>query len=431
MASRLPAGFYHWCLVLAFAATLRIRVRAGDVSSFLVVELMTYPVAACLLMELLVRHRLMDELRRVYRRNRPLAWYVGYAAFASVLGLARSADALHAFKELFPAIALYALVVMTVDSYGRIIGLLVANLAGAMVTVLLCVLQAATGGPYLVSQSEHIDKKLDLAGDHMAQIPTGLFGHPNAVALVLLPVAVFLVIATWPGLVPGRRLRLAMLGLLASTMFVLVGTYAKGALVWLAAGVGLLLLPRWFDRHRLALSVATVVLGIIALTVLSVAYFEEGDPRAGSFVSRIELWRAAIMVIAADKSVAFLGNGHGGALMEEISLVDFPNAHNAWLNQVLTFGLPALAFYLAAFFVALRSLARVVRAALHPVRSLSLAAMASLTALWGEYFLEPSDGGVIFPCQLFTLFALAAIVRPGLMPDGPQGDEVDDASRRK
>ena len=47
-------------------------------------------------------------------------------------------------------------------------------------------------------------------------------------------------------------------------------------------------------------------------------------------------------------------------------------------------------------------------------RCVALAVMASLMALLGEYFFEPTDRGGSFQAQLFTLLALASLYRARL-----------------
>ena len=89
---------------------------------------------------------------------------------------------------------------------------------------------------------------------------------------------------------------------------------------------------------------------------------------------------------------------------------EYPNPHNAWISQALTYGVPALVFYLAAFGGAFRSLAQRIRSGDGSTRAVALATMASLMALLGENFFEPADRGPVFQAQLFLLFAMAARV---------------------
>jgi O-antigen ligase len=358
--------------------------------------------------ELLARPRLAASLR-MYRCNRPLVWYVGYAGLASVVGLARSSDSLQAFHDLVSAFAFYILVVVTVDTRARLLGLLATALAGALPGLGLGLLQVATGGFYLVPRSENVEAKLDLAGDAIRNTPTGLLPHPNGMALYLMPIALFLVVAVWHGFGDHRR-RLVLGGLLATTLFILKMTYAKGVYSWFAAGVVFLVLPRPFHRARFWIALAITLVGIALLIYLAIAAVLSGGTQYGTIISRLELWFTALDILQIDRFVTVFGSGSPQLLARGILSFEYPNPHNAWLSQALTYGVPALVFYLAMFVSALRGLGRKALAADPTVRAIALAAMASLMALLGENFFEPADRGSTYQAQLFLLLAVAARV---------------------
>lgn len=408
----LTPGFYILTLVLAFISTTEIRVRVAESPSFTLLELGIYPASACFIAEMLLRPRLVERLRQLYWRNRAIAWYAGYAALATLIGLVRSPDTLKIFKDLFPALVLYVLVYLTADSHGRVLGLLAACLAGALLSVGLGLSQIAFGGPYVAELSMHLEAKQDIAGNAIDQVPTGIFGHPNALGALLLPVAIFLICSTWPGYRSSRRLGLGSLAILTVTLFVLQMSFVKGVYTWLAAAIVFLAIPRWLDRWRFPIAMVTPFVGIIALTWLSIHTFMEGDMMLSTMISRIELWLGAIDIISSDDFVLVFGNGSALMGARDFATMDYGNAHNAWIDQVLNYGLPALGLYLACFFVALRSLGQALVGATIPQRALVLATMSSVMALLGENFFEPVDRGVVFQAQLFILFALASIWRP-------------------
>jgi O-antigen ligase len=410
--SALTAGFYALTVAATFLSTIDLRIRpVPGGPSFAIVELVVHPILLCLLAEAIARPRFAARVGELFAANRPLVLYVGYAALASIIGGARSSDSLQACKDLIAAFGLYALIVLTVDSHARQLGILIAFLCGALVHIGLAVVQAQTGGPYLVPLSENIEAKLDFAGNLVTKIPTGLLAHPNGLAILLLPVALFSIAATWPGLGWVRRPSIAMACTFAMTLLVLKLTYVKGVFAWLAAGLVFLVLPRRFDRWRTALAVGAVVGGVAALTAMSLQAFLEGEHVFGTILSRIELWLAAIEVLRSDNFVVVFGSGDALFAQQSLITFDYPNAHNAWLNQALTYGVPAMVLYLAAFFVGFRSLAQQIARSAHPARPLALAAMASLMALLGESFFEPTDRGVLFQAELFVLFGLASIGR--------------------
>ena len=413
----LTRGFYQLTLVAVFltaAAEIGVRALPG-LPTLSLLELVVIPAALCLIVEILCRPRLRALSRACYRRNRPVVWYSGYAALASLAGLGRSLDTLRSFHELAIAGALYVLVCLTVDDEARMRRLLAAALAGAMVNVGLAVLQIGAGGPYIVPVSENIDAKLDLAGNVAGHLVTGLFNHPNGLAVFLLPVVLFLLAAAWAGFHTARRRGPLMAALLALALLVLARTYAKGAYAWLAAGGLALVLPRRFDRHRAWLAMAVAVAGVATLTWVSLDAFLEGDPALATIVSRIELWGATLDILQSDSFVAGFGGG-GSQLAGRTIAFEYTNAHNAWLDQTLTYGVPALVFYLGAYLTAFRSLARRIRSESHPTRTLAIATYASLLAILGESFFEPTNHSIAFQAQLFLLFAIAGASPGSISP---------------
>jgi hypothetical protein len=410
MRPALPAGFYHLTLVATLAMVIEVRLRPlPGLPNLSLVELIVVPAVLALLAERTLRPRQTASLV-IYRWNRPLVWYVAYAGLASLVGLLRSSDSLQAYHDLVTSFGLYVLVVVTVDTRARLAGLLAANLGAAIVSLGLALLQITTGGFYLLPRSENIDSKLDLAGEVVGNVAAGLQAHPNGLALYLLPIAVFLVVGAWRGFGAKRQPSLALAVVLAVTLVVLQMTYAKGVYAWLVAGVVFLALPRLLDRWRFWIALVFPFLGIAFLVWLSISAFLEGDLQYGTVISRVELWLAALDIIEADRFVTIVGSGGPQLMSVGLLSFEYPNPHNAWISQALTYGVPALVFYVAAFGSAFRSLAHKVRSGDPSTRALALATMASLIALLGENFFEPADRGTIYQAQLLMLFAVAARV---------------------
>jgi hypothetical protein len=423
----LPAGFYHLALLAVFVAAFDLRLRpVPGLPSLSLVEMVAVPTLLAAFAEMSLRPW-MAVRRSFYRPNRPLVGYVGYAGLASVVGLVRSDDSLQAFHDLLPAFALYALVVLTVDTHARLRGVLVASFAAAIPGIALAVLQVATGGFYLVPLSENVEAKLDLAGDVAGNAATGLLAHPNGLALYLLPIALFLAVGAWRGFGRERRLSPALAAVGAVTFFVLAMTYAKGVYAWLVAGLLFLALPRRFERRRFWIALLVPVVGIVVLVWISIYAILQGDLQYGTVVSRIQLWLAALDILQTDGFVRVFGGGGPQLISTGTLSFEYPNPHNAWLSQALTYGIPALVLYLAAFGSAFRSLQRQLQSEDGATRAIALATMAALLALLGENFFEPADRGSVYQSQLCLLFALSAAganvaarsVRPELSSAGP------------
>lgn len=418
--SALPAGFYHLTLVAVVVSVIEVRVRPlPGLPSLDLLELIAFPTCLAALAELVARPQIAPALA-LYRHNRPLAGYIAYAGFAALVGLARSSDSLQAFHDLGTAFALYALTVNTVDSLPRLLGVLAAGLAGALPGLVLALVQIATGGGYVVPRSANIEAKLDLGGDVARNVPTGLHAHPNGLALYLLPIAIFLAVGAWRGFGDCRRPSRALGAILALTLLVLKMSYAKGVYAWLALALAFLALPRRFERARFWIALGVPFAGIAILVWLAVDAFVRGDLQYGTVISRIELWLSALDILQSDRFVAVFGSGGPQLLARGMVSFEYPNPHNAWLSQALTYGAPALVLYLAAYASAFRSLARRLRCADGAGRAVALAAMASLMALFGENFFEPADRGSVFQSQLLLVFAIAARAA-ALVPAPPFG----------
>ena len=90
----------------------------------------------------------------------------------------------------------------------------------------------------------------------------------------------------------------------------------------------------------------------------------------------------------------------------------YSNAHNNLINQVLYFGLPALALMLLLFFATLVRLSKLIKVADGQRRTTAIVLFTSLIALFGEHFFEPVTDSVVLQAQFFMLLGLAeAMVR--------------------
>jgi hypothetical protein len=399
-------GYYYLAVALAFAATIPIRIRVGlnwNISDFIAL-----PAGACLLIEAARSPLVGDRLRALYRANRVVFWYFAWATIAAVFGLVRSDDSLRTWLYLVPGFVLYALVGLTADRPSRIRAVLVASLAGTSCHLALGLAQGLFGGPYLLKVSNITEAKLGLGGDVLAHAPVGLFAHPNALGVFLLPVTLFLVV-----LVLARgRYRPILFAILLVDASVLALAQVKGVLAFLALGIALLLVPRPLERWRFALSLTAPVLSIAALVGFAIWRFLDGHSEMGTMVARLELSHQAILVLMTDTFTQVFGNGYPLFAKGKFFSVGYPDAHNAWLNQALGFGLVALVLYLGAFATSLWMLCRKLATGWNADRPLVLAAVTSLAVLLGEQFFEPVDRDVAAVAHLFLLFALAVVLPP-------------------
>ena len=401
----MTVGFYYLTVVLALAIMLPFRVRAG--ASLALADLVAFPAAACLLIEGLRSPRVRARMRELQRINPVVVAYMVWTLFTAVVGLARSSDVLKIEHDLLPGFTLYFLIGLTIDRPQRLRALVTACCVGVACHVVLGLIQFRFGGPFLTPTSPGLEGKLDVSGEIVTNNVVGLFPHPNGLALFLLS-PVLVGIALLPALRARGRWILAIA--VAVVLFVLVETQGKGALAYLCIGILLLAIPARFGRARVWLAIVLPLVAIVGILWYSVSRFVGGDAAFGTLITRLELWNHAIEIIRDDTFTKLVGNGYPLFGTTVVGTFEYPNAHNAWLNNVLSFGLPGLAMYLGCFAMGIRLALRKLPDATGPARAALAGCMASLAALFGEYFFEPADRGEIYAGQVFLLLAVIAVL---------------------
>jgi hypothetical protein len=250
-----------------------------------------------------------------------------------------------------------------------------------------------------------------LEGNTASNLAMGLYPHPNGLAMFLIPAFLLtwtiIIKRTWKGIVPVT----AAVALIVLLSYDLAFTYAKGAYAWLGIGIALTFLPRLPSQLRLAIGIAAFLLGTVGLTSYALATISSTTELSswGTILTRYQLWQASLHIIQNDYFVSLFGSGYTEVinLSKIFSNIEYANSHNALINQVLAFGVPALVFYLWAV---LSGLARVSR---QKYTDSSVASMtgaflyAAIPAYVGISFFEPANEDVVLQAQLFLLLALS------------------------
>jgi O-antigen ligase len=406
-------------VLIVFCMTLDYRLEFGveGLPSVTIVEALCY-LAVLFLFARLAREgdALVGRLVAMHRKNRPVLWYFLWTGLASVASLVRSSDSLRFYKDLFPGLVVYVLISVCIVSDDAMKGSIIAFLVGCFLILMVGLSQSLTGLPRVVALGGAAVYKTDFWGARAGiNLATGFFLHPNAYAIFLLPVALLFV-----GLLlhkgaggPIRKVVLALL--LALTAYNLAASFAKGVIVWVVVGTGLLLFVQRVRRPR-AISTVVIMIALVAIiSMYGVGALGAIDQPYGTMVTRLQLWKAGIDLIVNDPFVLFLGNGFSGmmASSELYAGSVYPNAHNTYINQVIYFGLPALLLYLALSVQALRRLSRIMRnSGYEGVAARVL--FSTIAALLGIYFFEPANEGVILQMQFFAVLAFANAFGTGL-----------------
>ncbi len=399
---------YHLTLLVVVAATVDYRFFA-DVPGLPSITLLEIAaLVAVILSTALLRGRpgIRQRAYRVVRSNQMVFGYLGWITLAALVNLAWSSVPAATLKDLLAGFILFLLVAVSVRGANEARGVLAIYLLGAMVQVVLASAQVMFGGPRPVPVAEVAAYKQDVLGGGVLDVETvvtGLFMHPNGLALFILPAALLILAQVSYGHVSLPK-RLGLVFMLALSLFALWHTQAKGAFAWLVIGVMVLSLPNAMAPWRAPAGWTGLLGGIVVIILASMWLYQEMG-QLGTVVSRIQLIAAALAVLEDNMLVLTIGGGsdHMYAYSNVFSNMEYASSHNTYLDQALLFGLPGLLFYLGILLSALRRVAaapqqpfdgrwQMIRRFLH----------AALIALLGAFFFEPG----LFGSHLQAIFFL-------------------------
>lgn len=393
-------------LLSLFAVGFDYRLSAGSGPTLALLELVAFFGMFVWFADLVWNQRLV--LGQTIAAARSLRWVVAYFTWAFITiwpGFTRSTENLFAFRNLFPSLVICFLILAHVRERRDVILCLWAYLCGVMVNVVLAGAQKVLGYPYPNGLHAGALIKMDLEGQFITNTPAGFFVHPNGLAVFLIPAVILLTCGLRVGLFSGWRGGAFQGILLAATTAALYVTYAKGALLWVGFGAAIGFSPAWARRRIGWLSVAV-------LSVIPLILFIGNDPfdwklrTMNSMFTRFEIWSAAFRAMVVDPYVLAFGNGFQAIYLQTLRHSELPylNAHNNVLNQVVFFGLPALALYLLGLWALLHQAGQAIRKS--EDNKLLVCLVGVVVALFGEHFFEPVLDSVALQAEYYAFFAL-------------------------
>lgn len=331
-------------------------------------------------------------LGTAWRANRWLLLYFAWAFVAALIGLLNLGPSLFIWRNILPALVLFVLASAALDSHKRILGAMFWFILASLPNTLLAISQRLFNKPFPVKLNVASALKMDVDGRLISAAVSGLFNHPNALSVFLIPAVLlaFGLTVKRTGLHPAARFVSAAILLLG--LAALGFTHAKGAWAWTAFGVGLMLLPaRWLKFKHAWLALATLtVAAVVALTGISL--YIGGSLQ--TMLTRVLLWKSAAHALWADPFAFIFGSAQDAVWYASARLADlqYANAHNTYLNQMVNFGLPALVLYLAGLVAAIRAGGQALRSATSPeLANLSQMVLVTMLAIAGENFFEPAS----------------------------------------
>jgi hypothetical protein len=167
---------------------------------------------------------------------------------------------------------------------------------------------------------------------------SGLFGHPNAMAIYLL--GGFMLALSWP--VQHRWswvVKFVLLALIGGSLYL---TYAKSSLLVLGLAVGWYLLQHWLRSGRRLFGM-TIIGGGLILILLGVVIPLIPEVFLRTFYWRVGLWQIAWDQLAAYPTTLIFGNG----LDRFAQIAYYAQPHNTYIFMLLEYGIFGLIWLLA------------------------------------------------------------------------------------
>lgn len=401
--------------IIAFFCVFEYRIFSGQsgMMSFVVVELLSYLVLMIYLADAIIYPEMPGKQFLAANSGvKILCYYFLWIGFVSAAGLlAFGPYSLARFKDFSPSIVVLLSVVFWVNNPRALRGVLIGYASAVTLNVILAIMQSHFGWPYINDVGSTAFAKMDFDGAVVrGSLAVGMYGHPNGLAMLLIPSIIFcfgLIVSP----VYSARQKILSAAFASASVYALIHTYSKGALSWVAWGCVLLIFQRivpirHFWIYILAMSFS--IGGMLAFGLLK-AHDISG---MGTMMGRWTHWTATLHVFETHPLVLLFGNGSDylmrtSLLYSHLSYT-YPNSHNAYLNQVLLYGLPALfLWFIGVMSVLWHAAKRTNVANDSPEGALLPAVIVAVLALMGEYFFEPYVEGVTFQAQLFLLLGLS------------------------
>ncbi|MBM5572350.1 MULTISPECIES: O-antigen ligase family protein [Deefgea] len=412
MTPKSKASFLNYFLVTAmFFMAVDLRVFSGfsGFVSFTVLELLIYVGCAYIFLSLVANpYSYWQRIKNSLQAARPLIIFLVFATIATFLALLSGRiDGLQLFKDLLPSILLALILVFAVDDINQLKKLTIIFVLVGFVSALLGVSQGLLGGPYPFPVDISSLGKMGLDGKVLTgNVAIGFFRHPNGLGVYLVPIFVGFFVALFSDLTVVKKIFCFFSLLLVCIVFYYA--QVKGAFAWsLIGGLSGLAILKFGDK--LSIWILALFPGIIFIIVY--ASLTSNEQTLSTMQTRYQLWQAAMYVFSR-----FDLNFFVGSLREEMYTATnyftmgrfpYPNAHNAYLNIVINYGVLALLAYVFMIVHVVKSCPSI-----SPNMSIYNAAYkGAFLGLLGQNFFEPTAEGVLVQSQFYILVAAILIVK--------------------
>lgn len=399
-----------FCCILAAGLDVRFKeISGGRGPASNLLELLMVVIFLFALADSAVnRYHVSSVLGAAWRSNRFVVLYAVWAMFASLVGVAYYPLSLFVFRNLLPAFLFFAMATYAFRRNSDFFWALVVFVIAAAPNMVLGMSQLILGKPYPIPLNLASSVKMDVDGTFVKIAVSGLFNHPNALSVYLLPVFLVALGLLFSRIRMSFWIRLGLFLGACAAAGLLFATKAKGSWLWVAFGMFVLLWPRAVIKSRYGASLmGLAVVGLITAAVVG-SLVHGGS--LSTMLTRVLLWKSAMVTMLSEPFVAVFGSGQEAVWFASarISDLQYANAHNVFLNQAVYFGIPAAILYVACFAYAVHAAHQSYRNSDDvTVRTVAHVCMAVLCAMAGQYFFEPAAESSGLAVEAFLFMALA------------------------
>lgn len=399
--------------ILGVGVDLRFNEVVGRGPSSNILEFVSLVAILTYLADNVIRQNMASTtLRRAFKVNPYFVFFCVSAFFAGCIGVLKYPISFFVFRNIFPAILAFFLVMAYVEKTGDIKKIYILFLFAALPNIGVALSQYLIGIPYIVPANLASSVKMDVDGGFVKIVVVGLFNHPNGLSIFLLPIAIISL-----GLFLYERnisflWRLFYIVLFLLSAIVLYMTRAKGAWAWGVIGIAFMCLPlRLIKRNYFWIAAVSVVcLFVLAITQVSLLI----GGALNTMVTRIALWGAAIDGVSGSLFSVVFGSAQRDVWFASarVSDLQYSSSHNVYIDQAVIFGVPAAVFYFVAIVYAFRNVNLAARAIHGKGDAMALKILLGVLAgLSGHYFFEPAAESSGLAAVMAIALSLTGVLR--------------------
>lgn len=402
-------------LVIFFIIGIGVDFRTGVLGfpgpSINILELLTFFSFLLLLADSVIYPKLISYIINVsWNKNSFVLLYFLWIFFASIVGFEKLGVSFFIFRNIFPALIIFLLINFSTRSIGDLKLLCFFLLVTALPNLFLAYSQYLFHWPYIVPININASLKMDIDGQLIANTISGLFDHPNSLSVFLMPFTL-LTFGTALYLVTNNIQKFLLFCIFFMLITMLYLTKVKGVWAWTLLGLFIILLPsKIFKSKNIWLGLVIAAILTTLLIIFGSLYLE------GAFqtmLTRIQLWQSAFAAFENDAFIILFGSGQQDVWKQSalLSNLQYSNAHNTFINQIVNFGLPALILYVSAIVHSLKSATRSTLISDDKnILGVSKIVCASLIAMSGEFFFEPTAENSTLNALFFLYVAIASLL---------------------